>query len=435
MDEAVSESKIASNAVTNLKIADGSVSTAKLVDGLITDVKVSATAAIAQSKIDGLADSLAALAPTEGPTFTGTVVLPSTTSIGNLTSTELGYLDGITSSVQTQINAAGTALSSHESDTTNIHGIADTAALATKTYVDNAGVALQSNIDAKAPIANPTFTGTVAGITKTMVGLSNVDNTSDANKPVSTATQTALDLKAPKAAPTFTGTLTAADVTISGNLTVSGTTTTVNTTNFTTSDPVIYLGEGNNANLVDIGFVGSYNDGTYAHQGLVKDSSDGKWKLFKGVTDEPTTTVNFNQGSLDALKVGAFEATTITPSSGIVFSDKTQTKAGVPSLTTIATAVSANTTLNALGTDDAVRDSLVPLSGAVNVSFEATGNAKYAIGSSISFYQSSGTGANITGSGITILSTPGATLRTTNSSVTATKVAATTWLLAGDLKA
>ena len=435
MDGAVSESKIASNAVTNLKIADGSVSTAKLVDGLITDVKVSATAAIAQSKIDGLADSLAALAPTEGPTFTGTVVLPSTTSIGNLTSTELGYLDGITSSVQTQINAAGTALSSHESDTTNIHGIADTAALATKTYVDNAGVALQSNIDAKAPIANPTFTGTVAGITKTMVGLSNVDNTSDANKPVSTATQTALDLKAPKAAPTFTGTLTAADVTISGNLTVSGTTTTVNTTNFTTSDPVIYPGEGNNANLVDIGFVGSYNDGTYAHQGLVKDSSDGKWKLFKGVTDEPTTTVNFNQGSLDALKVGAFEATTITPSSGIVFSDKTQTKAGVPSLTTIATAVSANTTLDALGTDAAVRDSLVPLSGAVNISFEATGNAKYAIGSSISFYQSSGTGANITGSGITILSTPGATLRTTNSSVTATKVAATTWLLAGDLKA
>ncbi|BDB52207.1 hypothetical protein [Flavobacterium ammonificans] len=47
----------------------------------------------------------------------------------------------------------------------------------------------------KAPLASPTFTGTVSGITQTMVGLSNVDNTSDANKPVSTATQTALDLK------------------------------------------------------------------------------------------------------------------------------------------------------------------------------------------------------------------------------------------------
>lgn len=43
---------------------------------------------------------------------------------------------------------------------------------------------------------------------KSAVGLSNVDNTSDANKPVSTATQTALNLKAPLASPTFTGTVT-----------------------------------------------------------------------------------------------------------------------------------------------------------------------------------------------------------------------------------
>jgi hypothetical protein len=46
-----------------------------------------------------------------------------------------------------------------------------------------------------APLANPTFTGTVGGITKSMVGLGNVDNTSDVNKPISTATQTALNLK------------------------------------------------------------------------------------------------------------------------------------------------------------------------------------------------------------------------------------------------
>ena len=38
--------------------------------------------------------------------------------------------------------------------------------------------------------------GTMATPTKTTVGLGNVDNTSDANKPVSTAQQTALDLKA-----------------------------------------------------------------------------------------------------------------------------------------------------------------------------------------------------------------------------------------------
>ncbi|MEO8111358.1 MAG: tail fiber domain-containing protein, partial [Ginsengibacter sp.] len=44
-------------------------------------------------------------------------------------------------------------------------------------------------------LESPTFTGTVGGITKSMVGLGNVDNTSDINKPVSTTTQTALDAK------------------------------------------------------------------------------------------------------------------------------------------------------------------------------------------------------------------------------------------------
>jgi hypothetical protein len=48
---------------------------------------------------------------------------------------------------------------------------------------------------AKAPLASPTFTGTVSGVTKAMVGLGNVDNTADAAKPVSTATQAALDAK------------------------------------------------------------------------------------------------------------------------------------------------------------------------------------------------------------------------------------------------
>ena len=56
---------------------------------------------------------------------------------------------------------------------------------------------LQNALNLKAPIASPTFTGTVSGITKTMVGLGAVDNTSDLDKPVSTATQSALNAKQP----------------------------------------------------------------------------------------------------------------------------------------------------------------------------------------------------------------------------------------------
>ena len=62
-------------------------------------------------------------------------------------------------------------------------------------------------INSKAPLNNPKFTGTVQGISQTMVGLGNVDNTSDADKQISTATQTALDTKAPINNPIFTGTV------------------------------------------------------------------------------------------------------------------------------------------------------------------------------------------------------------------------------------
>lgn len=44
-------------------------------------------------------------APAASPTFTGTVVLPSDTSIGTVTSTEIGYVDGVTSAIQTQLDS------------------------------------------------------------------------------------------------------------------------------------------------------------------------------------------------------------------------------------------------------------------------------------------------------------------------------------------
>ncbi len=57
------------------------------------------------------------------PTFTGTVVLPSTTSIGTVSATELSYVDGVTSSIQTQLDAlaggeVGAALT--KTDDTNV---------------------------------------------------------------------------------------------------------------------------------------------------------------------------------------------------------------------------------------------------------------------------------------------------------------------------
>ncbi len=66
----------------------------------------------------------------------------------------------------------------------NVDNTADTA--------KPVSTAQQTALNLKANIASPTFTGTVNGITKSMVGLGNADNTSDASKPVSTAQAAAI---------------------------------------------------------------------------------------------------------------------------------------------------------------------------------------------------------------------------------------------------
>jgi hypothetical protein len=90
--------------------------------------------------------------------------------------------------------------------------------------VTTVGTKLDSSIAATtyAPKANPTFTGTVSGITKTHVGLSNVDNTSDADKPISTAVNAALDLKASLNSPTFTGAIDFSGVNVTGLTAIAG---------------------------------------------------------------------------------------------------------------------------------------------------------------------------------------------------------------------
>ena len=86
------------------------------------------------------------------------------------------------------------------------------------------------------------------------------------------------------------------DVTIAGDLTVNGDTTTVNTATLSVEDPLIKLANGNNsADSVDVGFYGLYD--TSGSQdlfaGLFRDANDsGKFKLFKDLQAEPTTTVN-----------------------------------------------------------------------------------------------------------------------------------------------
>ena len=331
----VTAAKLASDAVTTAKILDANVTTAKIADSAVTSDKIadltivdgdiSASAAIAQSKISGLSASLSG----------------KQAVISGVSDTEIGYLDGVTSAIQTQL-------------------------------------------DAKAPIASPTFTGT---------------------------------LTVP-------------------NLTVTGTTTTVNSTNLEITDPLIYIGTGNSANANDLGLVGHFDNGTYQHTGLARDASDGKWKLFSGVTTEPSGTIDFTTWTKDTLVTGPIEATTVTPSSGVVFSDGTQTKEGTPSRTPIIQKTAAYT-LSVL----TERDSLIEVShtggSAVQITIPTDATLNFPIGTSIDILQTNTGGVTVAAAtpGTTTLNyTPGATLRTQWSSATLFKRAANTWVLYGDLK-
>ena len=376
--------------------------------------------------------------------------------VADVTDTEIGYLNGVTSAIQTQI-------------------------------------------DAKAPSADPTFTGTVSGVTKAHVGLGNVDNTSDADKPVSTATQTALDAKlasstaastyAPLSGATFTGNVEVdGNLVVDGDFTVNGTNFSASATSITIEDNMVQLAHQNAANTVDLGLVVAYNDGSAKHAGIVRDVSDSKWKLFKDVATEPATTVAFGEGSLDALAVGAFEATSATIGdvsntelqylNGVTSAIQTQIDSKAPTAdpTFTGTVSGVTKTHVGLGNVDNTSDANKPVSTATQTALDAKANAlvsidpetasytlvlsnreqmvemnvssantltvptnssvAFPIGTRIHVVQTGSGQTTITpASGVTINGTPGLKTRAQWSAVTLVKRATDTWIAFGDLTA
>jgi hypothetical protein len=470
--DAVTTAKILDGAVTEAKLASNSVTSGKIADGTIVNADISATAAIDWTKL----------------------AVSSTVS-----ATELGYVDGVTSAIQGQLDAK---LAS---------------ATAASTY---------------APIASPTFTGTVSGISKSMVGLGNVDNTSDANKPVSTATQTALDAKLSLAGGTMTGALTLSGaptqdahaatkayvdnvtaginfhqpvrVATTGNITRSGTQT-IDGVSLSVGDRVlvkdqttqtengIYVvasGSWTRATDADntpdgelkggdftLVLEGTVNSGygyvcsntsaitigttnvTYsafnaakavtAGTGLTEttpgtlavDSSTVQYRV-SGVSD---TEIGYLDGVTSAIQTQldakapiaspTFTGTVTVAASGIAFTDGTQTKEGVPSRTTISQKTDSYT-LSSL----TERDTLIEMgkSTAQTLTIPTDATLNFPVGTSIDILQTGAgqvTIAAATPATTTVNGTPGLKLRTQWSSATLLKRAANTWVVMGDLSA
>jgi hypothetical protein len=328
-------------------------------------------------------------APLASPTFTGTVTLPANTITQSMLSDDsVGTAEIIAASVTSSELAVDSVTESKIAD-----GAVTSAKIANGTIVDgdinaSAEIAqskisgLTSDLAAKAPIASPTFTGTVSGITKTMVGLGSVDNTADTAKPVSTAQATAIATAKAEAI---------ADATAQVNAVIASAPAALNTLD------ELAAALGDDANFA--------------------------------------TSVTTSLGLKAPLASPTFTGTVTVAAAGVAFTDGTQTKAGVPSLTTIGTEISAAYNLSTGGL--ALRDQLIPVAGTQAITIPTNATTAFPIGTSIDFYQASGTGANFVAADgtVTILRTPGLKLRTTHSSATLTKVAVNTWLLAGDLTA
>ena len=160
------------------------------------------------------------------PTFTGTVTIPAGAVISGYATlanpTFTGTVAGVTKAMVGLGDVDNTTDASKPVSTAQQTALDLKANIANPTFTGVVTIPAGASISGYATLANPTFTGTVAGVTKSMVGLGDVDNTADTAKPVSTAQQTALDLKSNIASPTFTGTVTIpAGASISGFATLA----------------------------------------------------------------------------------------------------------------------------------------------------------------------------------------------------------------------
>jgi len=109
------------------------------------------------------------------------------------------------------------------------------------------------------------------------------------------------------------------NLTLSGDLTVNGSTVSINTSTVTVDDPMFALADNNSADTVDIGWYGKYVDSGTKYSGLFRDASDSDmWKLFATTGNSnaaPSTTVDTTSGfTLANLSVNGLTATTLTGS-------------------------------------------------------------------------------------------------------------------------
>ena len=105
------------------------------------------------------------------------------------------------------------------------------------------------------------------------------------------------------------------DLTISGNLVVTGNATTINVSNLSVNDAIILLSANATGDTTDIGFVGHFDRGaTATHAGMIRVHSLNEFQIFDNYELEPTNNIidiaNYNY-RLGNLRVNAINANSV----------------------------------------------------------------------------------------------------------------------------
>jgi hypothetical protein len=145
-------------------------------------------------------------------------------------------------------------------------------------------------------VTNPTVDRTITFPDETGTVQLRVTDVSDTEigylNGVTSAIQTQMDAKAPLAAPALTGDATAVNLTISGNLTVNGTTTNINSTNLVVEDKNIVLGD-----------TGTPTDTTADGGGITLKGTSDKTFNWVDATDSWTSSEHLNLASGKAYSI------------------------------------------------------------------------------------------------------------------------------------
>lgn len=178
------------------------------------------------------------------------------------------------------------------------------------------------------------------------------------------------------------------DVTISGNLVVSGNLVTVNVSTLSVTDSLIQLASNNTiSDTLDIGFFGSYqvSAGDHEHAGLFRDATDDTFKLFKGLTASPTTTVDTSNNTYTVATLEAYL------NSGALTTNATAV--AVTANSTVAVNITANsiTLTTALGTGSGGTGLSSVTNNAILVGNSSSGYSQLGLGTDGYILQSNGT--------------------------------------------